>query len=328
MQSFGSLDSLHIPWKGTIRQWNTIPRSLFPSCNAKGEVFDCSGHFLFQLEAKQQLGSGTFGIIDAFQRKGEDGSKLVAMKRNSHPSIDLCLEALFQWKLHQALTDYGIQSSIPKVYDIFTYKPTGDIWFTMEAFAPNLLSKWCATHLASTPSLFPLFMLQIALVLEVLENALHIDHRDLKVNNLLVVDEPITMDVTWKGKPRTLQFPFRIVIVDFGFACIQRLLDLREGDGLPPLDPCPKVGRDMFQVLVSLWSIGTIRGCLEAVWGAWVREKLQNAGASVEVNCLQLAESSSCLDWMYTTTDCASFSAPLCAPYRIIEECLGAIERG
>lgn len=303
-----------------MRSWNRIPVELLPVCNAKGEVYDCSGTKLFSLVAKRSLGSGTFGIIDCFERRKEEGTKEVALKRNAHPAIDLFLEALFQWKLRQELLPYGIQSSVPEVFDIFKYKQTGDIWFTMEAFEPKLLSQWCSS------STFSHLLLQIALVLEVFENGLKIDHRDLKVNNILVVEEPVKMDVTWKGKQHTLHFPFRIVFVDFGFACVQRLLDLREGDGLPPVDPCPKVGRDMFQVLASLWSIATVRGCLEAMWGGYVREKLSNASKSVKVNCIHLAETSPSLDWMYTITDSDLFSAPLCAPHTIIEECLGAVD--
>lgn len=328
MNSVCSLDPLHIRWKGSPRLWNTIPRTSLPVCNTKGEVHDTSGTLLFQLQPKGSLGTGSFGIIDAFERTDGSGTQLVALKRNSHPAIDLFLEALFQWKLYNELIAYGIQSSVPKVFDIFTYKPTGDVWFTMEAFEPLLLSKWCITNLPSSPpNTFVYLLLQIALVLEVFENALRIDHRDLKVNNILVVDEPVKFEVTWKGKAEVLHFPFRIVFVDFGFACIQRLLDLREGDGLPPLDPCPKEGRDIFQVLVSLWSVGTIRGFLEAFWGGWIRERIQNASQSIKANCVSLTESASSLDWMYTVTDCEAFSAPLCAPYRIIKDCLEALER-
>ena len=217
----------------------------------------------------------------------------------------------------------GLGFCIPKVYDIIRFKVSGDIWFTMEPFEPNLLSQWCVKNLGTNPKyLFALLLLQISLVLEVFENKLNIDHRDLKVNNILVKDEPISLKFKCNNKEHTLKFPFQIIFVDFGFACIQRLLDLREGDGLPPIDTCPKVGRDIFQVLASIWSIKVLRGFLEAVWGGWIRERLRTENRSY----VSLAETMESLDWMYITTDCDSFSAPLCAPYRIIEECLTLIE--
>jgi hypothetical protein len=60
----------------------------------------------------------------------------------------------------------------------------------MESYDPVLLSTWCLHYITKGhTAIFGLVLLQIALILEVLENELQVDHRDLKVNNILVIDE-------------------------------------------------------------------------------------------------------------------------------------------
>jgi serine/threonine protein kinase len=311
-----SLAGLGIDWEGSPKLWNTIPRTLLPECNMRGEVMDASG-VKFSLTPVGTLGNGTFGIVEEFIRSDSSGKKSVAMKRPTCPKIDLLLEALFQWKLHRDLEAYGISFTVPEVYDIFRDKRTGDIWFTMEAFRPFLVSQWCVKHL--TPETFPLLLLQIGLILEVFQNEFKIDHRDLKINNMLVVEEPVSIEITWEDAPRRVQFPFRVVFIDFGFACIQRLLDIREGDGLPPVDACPKEGRDIFQVLVSLWSIPVLRNILDSSWGSWIRQRIGG-------RFMGLVEKSQGLDWMYNITDDREFRAPLCAPFSIIQDCIKYLE--
>ena len=324
MNTISSLDSLGIQWKGSPRLWKMLDRKLIPYCDATGKVYDVSGNKKFTLIPEGCLGKGTFGIVDAFKKKYPDGSsQMIALKRANHKSIDLLLEGLFQWKLHNEMEKVGLGFCIPKVFDILRFQVSNDIWFTMEPFEPILLSQWCVKNIGKNPKqLFAFLLLQISLVLEVFENKLNIDHRDLKVNNMLVKDEPISINFKWNNKEHKLVFPFQIIFVDFGFACIQRLLDLREGDGLPPVDPCPKIGRDIFQVLASVWSIKVLRGFLEACWGGWIRQRLRTEDRSY----VSIAETMESLDWMYTLTDMDTFQAPHCAPKHIIQDCLLVLE--
>ena len=319
-----SLESIGISWKGPPNLWHTIPKSILPKCSMKGVVTDISGNILFSLKPKHALGSGSFGHVDAFHRIGND-VKVVAIKRPKHPSLNLLLEALFQWKLHNDLIEYGIESCIPRVYDIFSYKSSGDIWFTMESFEPNMLSYWCMNHITASNNLFPLVLLQIALILEVFEQALKIDHRDLKINNMLVVEEAVTFKITWEGVRKELTFPFRIVIIDFGFACLGKILNIH--DGLPNVDVCPKEGRDIFQIIVSFWSIQNLRTVLESVWGNWIRQRIESASSEkTRGSYTRLTESAKNIDWMYTATEDPAFRAPLCVPWIIIRDCMKALE--
>lgn len=317
-----SLYSLGIPWKGSPRLWNTIPRNLLHSCSIQGDVIDTSGLVLYRLKPIGNIGNGTFGIIDSFSCINASGEKVVAIKRPKYPEVDLFLEALFQWRVHLIMSKYELGFCIPEVYDIFTFKQTGDIWFSMRGYNANLLSTWCLKNLGKNENMFGYLILQLSLVLEVLQNILMIDHRDLKVNNILVVDSPIEINISWKEKKKTLRFPFHIVFVDFGHACAKGLIDVRRGDGLPPIDLCPKEGRDIFQILVSLWRIKEIRNILETKWGGWIRMKIESAEPHY---CLRLVEGAPDLNWMYSVTDNTNFRAPLCTPAEIICDCMSIL---
>jgi serine/threonine protein kinase len=318
-----SLKELGIHWSGTPKNWKDIPLQYLPICSHRGEVKDGSGVLLFTLYPKETLGKGTFGIVESFYKKYANSEKVevVAMKRPTHPKSELLYEGLMQWKLHKELKIYGIEFFVPEVYDILLDSRTEDVWFTMEALEPILLSQWCVGKSSiEIPRLFGLVLLQIALLLEVLEEGIHFDHRDLKVNNLLIVEQPVSIQIQWKGEDRTIHFPFRIVLVDFGFSCIGGVIDIQENKGLPPIDACPKLGRDMFQVLVSLWSIKCLRGMLESTWGNWVRKRLMHN------QYILLTETSTTLDWMYLITGKPEFNAPLCTPNAILKDCIHRLE--
>ena len=279
---------------------------------------DASG-LLFSLKPLGELGGGTFGSVDSFLCKYADSqTKHVAIKRPKHPQIHLLKEALFQWKLHNDLKPYGLSFCIPKVHTIFTYKTTGDVWFSMNAYEPNLLSCWCMRNFKRDGEAFALLLLQIALILEIVEDMLKIDHRDLKVNNMLVIDEPKDIQVTIDGKDKTITFPFYIVFIDFGFACFSNVIDVKYGATVKGFDFCPKEGRDMFQILVSIWRIDSLRSILEDVWGSWIRSKIGIYAG--------LAESAKDLTWMYAVTDNKEFKAPLCSPSLIIKDCIRFLE--
>jgi serine/threonine protein kinase len=209
-----SLAELGIQWTSSPNLWHTIPKRLLPSCDIYGHVRDPSGVSLFKLKAAGPLGEGTFGQVDAFVSDSGTVKRHVAIKRPKHPNLNLLTEALFQWKLHNDLQKHGLSFCIPKVDRIFTYKTTNDVWFSMNAYEPTLLSSWCMNHLKRDGKTFCLLILQISLILQVIEDILKVDHRDLKVNNMLVIDEPKEVSL---GKKK-ITFPFYVVFIDFGFA--------------------------------------------------------------------------------------------------------------
>ncbi len=304
----------------------TVSLDTLPICNIRAEVHDTSGTLLYRLKPLGSLGKGTFAHVDKFEQILSSGERRsVALKRPKGKGCNMLLEALFQSKLYEDLKPYGIQSCVPQVYSIFRYLEFKDAWFLMEAFEPELLSHWCLKHITAEASrLFPLLLLQIALILEVFEEALQIDHRDLKVNNLLVLNEPVMMDIMWKGEARKIQFPFRVIFLDFGFACKDVLYNLKEDDGVPGISGCPNPGRDFFQILVSLWRLQSLRTCLEDTWGSWVRTCLQCVKPLVNFD--SLIYNTRDIHTVYLMTEDPVFSAPLCTPSKVIAQCMGFLD--
>lgn len=323
MDNSMSLHQLGIAWKGSPRLWNTIPLSSLPTCCIRGMVRDVSGTLLFTLRPKGPLGKGSYGTIDAFYKKvPEQEETIIAVKRPRNTEDSILMEALVQWYLGNKLSSYTILPCIPTVHEIFLYKPTNTIWFTMDVFTPMLFSQWCVKRIPSQPNLFPLIMIQMSILLEVFQKDALLDHRDLKVNNILIIEEATTFPILWEEKETTITFPFRIIIIDFGFACVNNTVDVK--DGLPNLDVCPKEGRDMFQLLVSLWNIPILRTSLESKWGEWVRNALRSAKGDSNAY-IRLTEGKNPITWMYTITQDIHFIAPHCSYSYILSECMKTI---
>jgi len=320
-----SLESLGIAWKGSPTQWSTLPLSLLPRCCIKGTIRSPQGEVLFSLRAKEAIGKGSYGQIDAFYKKFPSGEETVVAVKRPRGAGSILTEALIQWHLGKRLSSYGIPSCFPIVHDIFIYTPTQTIWFTMDIFSPLLFSQWCVKTIPSQPEVFPMIMVQLSVILEVFQKDAHIDHRDLKVNNMLIVEEDTQFPITWKGNAYTVTFPFRIIILDFGFACLNNTVDVK--DGLPRLDVCPKEGRDMFQLLVSLWNIPALRHCLESSWGEWIRRAIGSAkgdGAAY----IRLTEGKHPITWMYSVTQELGFTAPACTCSYILSKCMSLVSQG
>jgi serine/threonine protein kinase len=323
-----SLTELGIEWRGSPRLWKTIDKKLIPVSNALGEIKDASGRILAQINKIDNIGEGQYGIIERISRRTPDKEvKYVALKRENENESELVHEALFQWLLQKKLAKFGLSHCVPKVYDIFRFHLTNKVMFTMEHYKADLMSNWCVKHITKNdPKLFIQLLLQIALILYVFDTKLFLNHRDLKLNNILVETKPTILKLTKGGFEHIIEFPFRIIIIDFGLLCIKEIIDLpvnKLGTNLPLLDPCPKVGRDIFQVLVSLWNISTLRSFLNKYYGNWVRERLHSGGK----DCSHKAENFKGLKWMYDKIFEEQFQAPLCAPEKIIDDCIEELER-
>lgn len=272
------------------------------------------------LRPTSRVGGGGHSILTEYIRTTDTGSSLVLLKKSKEDEISLRIEAFVQWLAQKTLSPLGPR--IPPVLDILEL-PDQSIGFTMLEFSDaTLCSRFLAesTHL-STDILHVLA--QSAILLQVLEDTLSLDHRDLKADNLLVLPTPssITYTCTKSGVKRkyTLSSPFTVAIVDFGFACLgdeSFVTEVDAGEGtLPPLDPCPKDGRDLFHLIVSLYGIEAIRnglsGPLKEAFTSW----MELHGKP----CKALAERWSHSEWIYLLTSHKDFKHPACTPRAILE---------
>jgi serine/threonine protein kinase len=184
-------------------------------------------------------------------------------------------------------------------------------------------AKLCSRYLSQSPSLnkdILHVLAQSAILLQVLEDSLALDHRDLKADNLLILPEQSSITYICNSKRYTLVSPFTVAIVDFGFACLgdeTSITEVDAGEGtLPPLDPCPKDGRDLFHLIVSLYGIESVRLALSPV----LRDVFLGWMDVHGKPCASLAERWSHSEWIYLLTSRKEFKHPTCTPRAILEK--------
>jgi serine/threonine protein kinase len=211
-------------------------------------------------------GRGGYGNIFLAKRVDSSGSEYDVCVKVSHTtSHSLCPEAIIQWLAYSSFAAAGILGAIPRVYDIFQY--VGETRFSM-SFINGISS---IEYILSSPTpgeTLLQILAQTSALLAFLEETIHLDHRDLKADNIWIRREPITYTLTIGGASWHITAPFQVVLLDFGFSCLgssenSAVVSLSCGI-LPLVDPCPKEGRDLFQLISSLWSIPQIRGLIDS----------------------------------------------------------------
>lgn len=249
---------------------------------------------------------GAFGsLYKALRTCEKGGEKEVLVKRPKITTDCLLSEALVQHYVYSVFTSKGFGAHIPEVYDIV--RDEKEVWFSMEHSNGTPLITWLLGR--ETPELeFAVVLAQLAIILELLHTSCNIDHRDMKGDNIVVVDR--NSSVILSG--RVYHFPFTLVLLDFGFSCVAQL-DISKG-AYPALDPCPKEGRDMFHLLASLWSIPELRERLSPMWSDWIHRHL----LSNNIHYTELAERVRSNDWIYLLSGKENFRSPSCLPGQIL----------
>lgn len=325
-----ALDEIGIQGSYSIPQIPKVNLTQLSYYNAKTKTIHSSTHqhrTSFQLLSK--LDQGSYGNVYLATR----GDTHVIVKQPRMAEMNLFQEAVLQHLAHKTLEKEGMGKAVPNVYDVFW---KGDeIWFSMEYIQGISIPDWFAK--TKTPDLDALYLLaQVCLLLSTLETHLNLDHRDLKFNNLLIKPSPSKISVSLGSKRWYLESPFQVVLLDFGFACLgseplrgKPWVNL--GDGvLPPMDPCPKEGRDMFHLLVSLLGLSifreTISKELQTQIDRWLSDGKKSYGS--------MARRWSTENWSYLVSSQPTFSIPSCCPFRILQDlashlqgCLRSSER-
>lgn len=237
---------------------SALPKQYIDSSVRASTGIRCTLHY------GKQVNRGGYGKILLASRTDLSGnSQQVCVKAPHIPTFSLCAEAIIQWIASKALIETGIQGAIPTVHDIFQY--AGETRFSMS----YVKGVSCVDYILSSPvpehALIQL-LAQVSILLGFLEETIRLDHRDLKADNIWIRGEPVSYSVRLGGKLWTCKAPFQVVLLDFGFSCLGNeegaaVVSLSDGI-LPRVDPCPKEGRDLFQLLSSLWSLPQIRNAM------------------------------------------------------------------
>jgi serine/threonine protein kinase len=184
----------------------------------------------------------------------------ICVKVPHNTSFSLCSEGVLQWIASETLRSIGIKGAIPEMCDIFQY--AGETRISMK-YVKGVSSIEYILNSPTPEITFIQIIVQACCILAYLEEKIYLDHRDLKADNLWIRNRPVTYEIPINGKVWKLSAPFQVVVLDFGFGCLgsadgNSVISLSDGI-LPKLDPCPKEGRDIFQLFVSLWSFKSVR---------------------------------------------------------------------
>jgi serine/threonine protein kinase len=209
---------------------------------------------------------GGYGSILLANRIDLSGnSQEICVKAPHTSGFSLCPEAIIQWMASDALIHTGIVGAIPLVHDIFQY--AGETRFSMS----YVKGVSCVTYILDSPTperALVEILVQVSLLLGYLEETIHLDHRDLKADNIWIRLEPVDYSITLSGHRWKYKAPVQVVLLDFGFSCLgdsKGLAVVSLSDGiLPRIDPCPKEGRDLFQLISSIASLPQIRQRISA----------------------------------------------------------------
>jgi serine/threonine protein kinase len=122
-------------------------------------------------------------------------------------------------------------------------------------------------------------------MLDILQNKLGLNHRDLNISNILIQKNPKPVSINLEkaiGKKMCILAQYNITIIDFGISCIG--CEIKLGDIYPKNDLCPKPGRDIFLFITLFFAnfgkfiVGPLRYCfkkwIERDYGEFCGQKL------------------------------------------------------
>lgn len=289
-----------------------LSTSALPVETVEGWLRDSKGNKYARLHYKKVMFEGGHGTLQLCLRTDLSGQKVETLVKKPHTSIDLSTEALLQWAARGALKSYKLERHIPRVYDIFT---TGrETRFSMEFIRGDFPHKYLE-KVAHPDIFFFQLLAQICVILHILETVLFMDHRDLKTNNLYVREEAVDLVVL----DYHIKAPFRVVILDFGFACVGNesgLTRINVGSNVfPATDPCPKEGRDLFHLITSFCSIPSVYNILSES----TQRELDGWLTRGKQNFVRVSQKFQNSQWVYVLTSTPDFAYPKLNPLAILE---------
>ena len=305
----------------SLDEIQTIPSENISRLDKEKKLVSPSGDIRAYFTDEKEFDHGSYGVLSLATRITSEKQELILLKKPRLSMMNLTQEAIVQHLAYKCLEGEGIPWAIPRVRDLL-FKDT-ETWFSMDAILGINPEEFFRSP-KSTEKDFFFLLAQISLLLWSLESHLSLDHRDIKADNLLLKLEPCVLQTKIQRKLWKLLSPFQLVILDFGFACIgsnglrsRPIINL--GDGvLPPMDPCPKEGRDLFQLLTSFFSLKSLTEKLSprttAKIDGWLSVGKKSYGS--------MARRWSSENWVYLVASQSDFSMPSCCPARILPEIL------
>jgi hypothetical protein len=254
--------------------------------------------------------SGGYGIIQFAKRIEHSVEKDIVVKRLiGDEKTNLFKEALLQYVSYISLKNYNLSYFVSKVYDIFYKMDTSDkkyvLHFSMEEIKGIFINTFLKNSLSPEKDFIDSFI-QICVALYIFQNDINLDHRDLRYANIYIVEKAIEFPLKILNDNILYTCNFHICILDFGFACIGHkptLINAAEGF-IQNEERCFKPGRDLFQLLVSIWCKKDIRSKMSKEFIEIINSML----CYNEYDYSKITESNEDSKWPYSLTMDDSFS--------------------
>jgi len=264
-------------------------------------IEDVSGNtWLPAFQWESLLSQGTYGKVYkgnrvVYQRQGASqqykllsGSEHIVLKEISIPvnihASDHEREVkavMYEAAIHGLVTQFfkkiNWSFAVPNLFEIFsrgaqhlsTIHDVKGIVFCMEYIRGVTLFDYLKTQFTTGPNkandaLYLRILAEIALQLNEIQVNLRMNHRDMKVNNILIRNrKPDWISVFATFFPALAdfdKFQFNVVLIDYGFACIAcgdahdmpEISLLEAGSWFGPTDSCFKTGRDLVQFIYCM----------------------------------------------------------------------------
>jgi len=160
---------------------------------------------------------------------------------------------------YSAAKKKNIEKAIPKIYEIFIHKNDSEtgiesvksLCIAMEYIHGDTLHKYLyrkfhKNMFEENDRIFLDLLKQMATILDVLQESLRMNHRDIKINNILMRDVHSANPI--------------LVLIDYGFACIANgeqnpnaeMSQIQAGSFFGSRFSCFKKGRDIFQYIFAI----------------------------------------------------------------------------
>jgi len=304
-----NLEEFHIQKTIVFDSIKTIQlhRKEVPFEKVNGDLIDIYRKKFANLKYGSVAYEGGYGILTKARRTDCSGNSVNIMIKEPKTDVSLSSEALLQHLARKTLEKYSLESAIPKVYDIFQKDDV--ISFTMEFIEGCFPYEFIEKSL-SPDIVFLQIISQVAILCYLLQKDIFLDHRDLKANNLYIRKKHIKYEINLGRQTFSLNCPFQVVFLDFGFACLGNENGISKINlaqkAMPDLDPCPKGGRDLFHLLTSLWSIPSLRKKMTETLQKEVDSWLLYDGSDYT----KLIQKYKRSDWAYVFTGLPEFTYP------------------
>ena len=193
-------------------------------------------------------------------------------------------EALLHVLAWQTMQTTATPWAIPRPFEVFgDYNGSG--WKNMSLCMSYVNGRtlytfmqkfWTPATKVENSKSFLEIVAQTAFILHHLQNRLRLNHRDVKVNNILIRRrvEPFVIDL----EGTALNTSYELTLIDFGFACVgcpppkEPLTVFQAGSWFPMGELCCKAGRDLAQLVYCIHCYFPVDEFLTAEVAAAVRE--------------------------------------------------------